>query len=578
MRMPQTAVELGVRQLAGAIFDKVDWWHKSEFFLSKWMDEAEQQGASSETVLGATRLVNHCLQYFKTRPAPPAAVQGTFAVDSALDADLHDALCNGFETLRRDTNDWHPYSNGQVLDLLHPSLFCFEKSVTLIAEQRADTLSIDRFIGVGSQEMSFKQRIRVVLDPSGNEGRRQLQNCFQPWATPPYSFSTSVPPEQDCSEGGLLWLPTNLVVENETTTFKSCINNLDPKQHPMLYKTLGAVFAKMVPVFEAVLIEARCQFLRLVDFRDLHCYCKPDNNSFHTATPVRERGASDSGNEGKEDQCETDEDEDEDDDDEWWSDDGTMSPTLLRDVVAAPALAPASFSLRNRNLQVIFKMGSIELTPENPKYPGGSWHIEGVQEERIVATCIYYLEQTNVTASHLQFRASVEQPQYTQDEFKDMNRRFGMETTTNEFQNESGFIDGDGTNQNLGSCSTTTKRLLGWPNTLQHCVSPFELDDPTKHGRRSILVAFLVDPHVSLPLSTASVPPQQRDWMTRELLNTPILFRLPPNCFRHIVEYLAFGMSLEEAKQRRLRLMDERKKVVKSANAVFERRFGLCEH
>lgn len=33
--------------------------------------------------------------------------------------------------------------------------------------------------------------------------------------------------------------------------------------------------------------------------------------------------------------------------------------------------------LAGKRLQVIVKIGSIHLTPENPQYAGGSWHVEG---------------------------------------------------------------------------------------------------------------------------------------------------------------------------------------------------------
>jgi hypothetical protein len=31
----------------------------------------------------------------------------------------------------------------------------------------------------------------------------------------------------------------------------------------------------------------------------------------------------------------------------------------------------------HRGLQVIVKLANIELTPENPEYQGGTWHVEG---------------------------------------------------------------------------------------------------------------------------------------------------------------------------------------------------------
>ena len=48
--------------------------------------------------------------------------------------------------------------------------------------------------------------------------------------------------------------------------------------------------------------------------------------------------------------------------------------------------------LRGQTLQVIVKIANIQLTPENPNYEGGSWHVEGMKNEKIVATGIYYVE------------------------------------------------------------------------------------------------------------------------------------------------------------------------------------------
>ena len=37
-------------------------------------------------------------------------------------------------------------------------------------------------------------------------------------------------------------------------------------------------------------------------------------------------------------------------------------------------------SLKNETLQVIVKLANIILTPEQPDYPGGKWHVEGSYE------------------------------------------------------------------------------------------------------------------------------------------------------------------------------------------------------
>ncbi|KAJ5698211.1 hypothetical protein N7462_000216 [Penicillium macrosclerotiorum] len=64
----------------------------------------------------------------------------------------------------------------------------------------------------------------------------------------------------------------------------------------------------------------------------------------------------------------------------------------------------------HHNLQVIVELANIELTPDNPDYEGGSWHIEGqlasgpVQNERIAVSAIYYYDSENIILSSLAFR------------------------------------------------------------------------------------------------------------------------------------------------------------------------------
>ena len=66
-------------------------------------------------------------------------------------------------------------------------------------------------------------------------------------------------------------------------------------------------------------------------------------------------------------------------------------------------------------------------TPEKPEYKGGSWHVEGMLNERIVASGIYYYDQEcvtiqtswgpalthifrNITSSELAFRIAIQTP------------------------------------------------------------------------------------------------------------------------------------------------------------------------
>ena len=60
--------------------------------------------------------------------------------------------------------------------------------------------------------------------------------------------------------------------------------------------------------------------------------------------------------------------------------------------------------LKDSKLQVIVKLANIHLTPESPEYKGGVWHVEGMQNESIVASGIYYYDNNNISESRLSFR------------------------------------------------------------------------------------------------------------------------------------------------------------------------------
>ena len=115
--------------------------------------------------------------------------------------------------------------------------------------------------------------------------------------------------------------------------------------------------------------------------------------------------------------------------------------------------------------------------------------------------------------------------------------------------------------QELGSVVTKEGRIITFPNTLQHQVSPFSLADASKPGHRKILALFLVDPHTRI-ISSANVPPQREDWRpatnSGEIVNT---------------------ITMEEAKAYRVELMKERGLKAEESNALFEMgHFHLCEH
>jgi hypothetical protein len=228
------------------------------------------------------------------------------------------------------------------------------------------------------------------------------------------------------------------------------------------------------------------------------------------------------------------------------------------------------FSLRGRTVQVIVKIAEIQLTPENPSYAGGAWHVEGSDAEQIVATGIYYFGCDNITESRLSFRVIVQEPEYQHDD------RVGLRAVY-------GLVDGARLVQSLGSVMAVEDRCVVFPNALQHRVEPFELVDSTQPGVRKILVFFIVDPTKSIP-STAMIPPQQAEWVRENL--DPVLAHLQTSWAvpegildTTVANFLHVGgMTLDEAKQHRLGLMAERKPMSDADDDDEELFFSLCEH
>ena len=114
--------------------------------------------------------------------------------------------------------------------------------------------------------------------------------------------------------------------------------------------------------------------------------------------------------------------------------------------------------------------------------------------------------------------------------------------------------------QGIGDVITKTHRCIAFPNSYQHQVGPFRLEDPTKTGHRKVLVFFLVDPTQRI-LSAMDVAPQQLEWVTEAMYhagqNTPFA-KLPFELLTMISGENEGTMSRLEAEKYREELMSER--------------------
>ncbi|MET7644345.1 DUF4246 domain-containing protein [Streptomyces sp. NPDC005426] len=481
---PRTLRELQMMQCSAHIRAKPGWFDKMNdaALVTRWTNEAVAQGLTEAQV----RYVLAELTYYAAlrdgrTGIEVSAVDGVWQSDTLVDDKLRTRLREAVRVLEQvpeAEQDWHPGSGGQVLDLVHPSLFCLVREVSEAPE-------------------------RAWQNPTDRYAAYEFSEKFQ-------------------------WLPTDVDVSAEgDVAFRSYVNNVHPETHHELASVLPDLFARMRPLLENVLTDLRHPRPLRIEADPYGWYDSepefPDKSAYGDAEAHAEAVRA-----WEEAQ------------DDWWENRRPVIPD-------APAFTPpelpdesARVDLRGRRLQVIVKLATIHLTPDKPDYPGGSWHVEGMLNERIVSTGIYYWDSENITESRLSFRAALDDPDYEQNDDNGLREVYGLE-------NE------DALNQTLGSASTPAGRCLAFPNVLQHRVGSFRLTDTTRPGYRKILAFFLVDPSEQI-VSTSDVPPQQ-PWSDTAT------------------------MTLDQARIYREQLMRERKFFVDEHNEqLYEREFSLCEH
>ncbi|GLD97222.1 hypothetical protein PINS_up005905 [Pythium insidiosum] len=418
----------------------------------------------------------------------PGPANETWIADDLMPIELKDrfvAQVAALEAVPDHEKDWHPGSNQQVLDLVHPSLYCCVFGET--------------------------QRVPSTLDMSdcATVVDRMTKALFN--ATETVEKCEGVDRHQ--------WIPSEFRVDDEgAVEILSYINNLHPETHADMYTSIASIFQEMVPMFDRVLT----------------CLANPPPRPVLSTRSIWRR------NEARV---------------PWLAD-------VPEELDLEPEL-PTTYSLKGRTVQVITKIAEIHLTPENPTYPGGAWHIEGTETERIVATGIYYFGCDNITESRLSFQVLTTQPRTQEEDHVGVAAMFGFE-------------ENEVMSQYRGCATAVEDRCIVFPNTLQHKVEPFKLADPTRPGVRKILAFFLVDPDRSIP-STAVIPPQQEDWRRR--VQQQVLPPLPESVMNQALVPFLSGrtMTLEEAKRQREELMKDRRSGGQSGRS-YDYVLSFCEH
>ena len=253
------------------------------------------------------------------------------------------AAVTELENVPDKNKDWHPGSNGKVLDLVHPSLYPLVYGRTRVLEK----------------------------------GRISLEDCI---ARCGEGQTTQIPPREEVAEfikSGwyytvlipysrvFQWLPCMVDISGEHCKYVCCddpvsenltssinritsyINNLHPL-NKVLYRLIERVIDAAIPLWNLT--------LGPLESCDWSSYLRVHyNRSFQYFNDV-------------------------------------IDPEQPEpDVFDPPTEPDSTIDLKKEyaesGLQIIVKLENIHLTPENPTYEGGSWHVEG---QRVSFAYLYH--------------------------------------------------------------------------------------------------------------------------------------------------------------------------------------------
>ncbi|KAI8634306.1 hypothetical protein F5Y19DRAFT_487765 [Xylariaceae sp. FL1651] len=551
--------EVRMMDFMNQITDKSGWEDKvfDEQIVGRWREEALgpqlQETDLDEDVYMTEKMFDVCIQELRDKvlefketglisilDAEIEVVKSDSVIPNSLIESLK-ATVKPLEDVPDQQKDWHPGSDGKVLDLLHPSLFPMVYGVSRVLPYGNVPLH-------GCEKLSGKGETDVQV---------RVPDCS--WT-----------PEERAIWGSTQWLPSDIAwTSSGGTQIISYINNLHPDNHSELYGVLEELVAAAVPLWERCLYVS-CGYSNASDVNKPRISEMPkgDEEDFYIPEGiVYDRPPLQEG---------------EDEDDYLWSDHYYDWKTTHRILTwpepddydpnrARPAeMRPNLRNISPDGLQVIFKLANIHLTPSNPNYDGGSLHVEGALNDRIVATALLYYDCDNITESALTLHHPVDAEELRmvppQGEFESLERWLGISTD-------------DKPLQRLGKVITREGRFLAFPNVLAHQVQPFKLADRTRPGHRKILAMFLVEPHIRV-LSTSVVPPQRKDWWAREVRKISPLRGLPMELFDLIVGFVdGFPMSWEDALTVREKLIRERSWVKEAFEKTLEENtYNFCEH
>ncbi|KAJ2874445.1 hypothetical protein GGH93_002409 [Coemansia aciculifera] len=513
-----TLGERRMRQMSGNIRSKSDWLETINDVdtCAGWAVEAKARGL---TDVEFKYLLGELVYYASLHPPESkirlSAVDGVWFSDVLIDPDTTNELRDYaamLESVPDRQKDWYPNDRPCVLNLIDPSLF------PLIYNRSKLCCQTDM-----SPQAALK--LEEVGEFPGSLGEWHMALHVTQGGESDYYLPTEVTRYDSCTSNEFGWLPSEFRIDNNgAVTIESYINNLHPIKHAALYPIIAKVFSKFLPVLEQVVTD-------LVHPRQPRV--KPNSSQYYKS------------NEPIPDEDDTSYDEEI----KLWKRRATFVHPQPEPFVA-PARPVIPYSLCGRRLQAIVKMANIELASKRPIYDGKAWKLAGLDNERIIATGIFFYNVTNIAPSSMRFRAALCCWDFEVEQFDidSIVNAYGIERDRLE--------DGDLASQELGSVGINDGRCLVFPNIHQFKLSVLKLADQTKPGHCKMLTFYFVDPSTRIP-STEIVPPQQQDWCFEDVLASEPFCSLPQLVVDGIMAKVDFPISLKEAKKTRLQVRQD---------------------
>ncbi|KAJ1880298.1 hypothetical protein LPJ57_002332 [Coemansia sp. RSA 486] len=299
------------------------------------------------------------------------------------------------------------------------------------------------------------------------------------------------------------WLPTDIYVNQDgSVDFKSYINSIHPEEHADMYTSISKIISKAIPLLEQVLTDWEHP-------RDLRMPYDYDNClEFPTEHPATLEGKFD-----------IDSDEYYQAVDKWK--DTIIDTTPNPEEFVEPERPMVPYSLRNKNLQVVIEMTDNDVT-----------YALDMASDNIIATAIYHYDSKDEKPLTINFQEAVVGDYVLIKDAYDVlahNILFGISTD-----------EADDYVQFAGSINAIKGRLVCYPNV-------YEQDGHYSSGSIKKLTMYFIDPAVRI-VSTAIIPPQQKDWWTKTVSSVPSrISKLPLEIQEMVFKHVDSPMSFEKA-------------------------------